>query len=75
MHAFYMCFDKNKKALLIMDHANFGKISSSEPKIFMEKIKRMDNPEIYTIGAAYSGKSDHKSYIKVPKIVPAMRKR
>ena len=75
MHSFFMCIDKKKKDLTILDHAYFGKLSSNDPKMFMEKISKMENLEFFTIGAAYSGRANQRSYIKVSKPVSNMRKR
>ena len=43
MHAFFMCLDQKTKDLVIMDHAYFGKVKSSDSKMFMNKFNRMDN--------------------------------
>ena len=75
MHALFICLDQKTKDLVIMDHAYFGKVTSSDPKMFMDKVNRMESPEVYTIGAPYSGHQNRKTYVKVPKIIPSIRKR
>ena len=75
MHALYMCLNQKDNALVIMDHALFGKVSSNDSKKFMEAITKMETPEFYTIGAPFSGKQNRKSYVKVPRTVPTMTKR
>ena len=64
MHALYMCLNQKNNELVILDHAFFGKVTSSDTKKFMEIINKMETPEFYTIGAPFSGNTNLRSYIK-----------
>ena len=75
MHSLYMCLNQKNKELVIFDHAFFGKVTSSDPKKFMEIINKMEAPEFYTIGAPFSGDANRRSYIKKPKSMQIMTKR